>query len=177
MRYCLVDTDFGSFGLAWSPKGLRRVLLPEHDRSAMVARLIRFADPAKVPQLPRFVMDLVEAYGRGEAVDLSGTQLDLDGVPDFSRQVYLDILKVGWGWTTTYGEIATRLGDVRLSRAVGQALGKNPLPLVVPCHRVLASGGRMGGFSAPGGTTTKLRMLALEGVAVVEPPTQLAFAF
>ncbi len=177
MRYCLVDTEIGCFGLAWSREGLRRVLLPDENRAATVARLVRIADPATPPQLPRFLMDLIEAYGRGEEVDFSHISLDLAAAPEFNRQVYTDIVKLGWGETTTYGEIAVRLGDVRLARAVGQALGRNPVPLIVPCHRVLASGGKTGGFSAPGGAKSKLRMLALEGVRLVEPPTQLAFAF
>ena len=66
------------------------------------------------------------------------------------------------GQTLTYGEIADRLGDRRPAREVGQALGRNPFPIVVPCHRVLAADGRTGGFSAPGGVETKLRMLAIE---------------
>jgi methylated-DNA-[protein]-cysteine S-methyltransferase len=177
MRYCLVDTEIGCFGLAWSPEGLRRVLLPDDNRASTVARLVRIADPASPPQLPRFLMDLIEAYGRGEEVDFSHIALDLSGIAEFNRGVYADIVKLGWGRTTTYGEIAQRLGDLKLSRAVGQALGRNPVPLVVPCHRVLASGGKTGGFSAPGGAKSKLRMLALEGVRLVEPATQLAFAF
>ena len=81
--------------------------------------------------------------------------LDLGGVPPFHRAVYADILMLGWGETTTYGDIARRLGDVGLARAVGQALGANPIPLIVPCHRVLASNGKTGGFSAPGGVRPK----------------------
>jgi methylated-DNA-[protein]-cysteine S-methyltransferase len=177
MRFCLVDTEIGPFGLAWSQEGLARVLLPEHERGPMLARLLRIADPATTAQLPRFLMDLIEGYGRGQRADFSHIQLDYGRAPEINRQVYADILKVGWGETTTYGEIAMRLGDPRLARAVGQALGRNPLPLIVPCHRVLAAGGRMGGFSAPGGAATKRKMLALEGVVLAEPATQLAFTF
>lgn len=177
MRFCVVETAIGAIGLAWSPKGLRRVLLPDESTTATEARLIRFADPASAPQLPRFLMDLIEAYAEGRAVDFSGTALDLDGVPDFHRAVYDDILKLGWGEVTTYGEIAVRLGGLQLSRAVGQALGKNPIPLIVPCHRVIAGGGKTGGFSAPGGTASKLRMLALEGVRLTPEPAQMSFGF
>jgi methylated-DNA-[protein]-cysteine S-methyltransferase len=122
-------------------------------------------------------MDALEAYGAGRAVDFSVTAVDFDGTPEFHRTVYADVRAVGWGATTTYGEVAVRLGDLRFSRAVGQAMARNPVPLIVPCHRVLASGNRTGGFSAPGGTDAKLRMLALEGVRLPSPPTQLAFAF
>lgn len=123
-------------------------------------------------------MDDIAAYGEGEEIDFSATILDLAGVPDFHRAVYADILNIGWGQATTYGEIAMRLGDLKLSRAVGQAMGRNPIPLIVPCHRVLASGGRPGGFSAPGGTASKLKMLALEGIRLGEPePAQMTFSF
>ena len=84
---------------------------------------------------------------------------------------------VFYGRTTSYGALARQLGDVTLSRAVGQAMGANPIPLIIPCHRVLASNGRPGGFSAPGGALSKLRMLALEGVSVGAPAGQLGFGF
>lgn len=177
MRYCVVDTEIGSFGLCWSREGLRRVLLPDVSRDAVVARLLRVADPAEPAQLPKHLTEAIVAYGAGEAVDFTETVLDFAGVPEFNRRVYAHVRRIGWGETTTYGEVAVQLGDPRLARAVGQAMAKNPVPLIVPCHRVLASGGRAGGFSAPGGTASKLRMLALEGVRLLEPPTQLAFAF
>ena len=101
--------------------------------------------------------------------------LDLDGQTEFNRRVYGDILKLRWGETTTYGEIARRLGDVALSRAVGAALGANPIPLIVPCHRVLGSNGKAGGFSAPGGAGAKMKMLAMEKAA--SPEGQFSFGF
>jgi methylated-DNA-[protein]-cysteine S-methyltransferase len=102
---------------------------------------------------------------------LSVVALDLDGVPDFHRDVYDIARKILPGRTMTYGEIAKRLGGVELSRDVGQALGSNPCPIVVPCHRVLAAGGKPGGFSANGGVATKLKMLAIEGAAVNYTPS------
>jgi methylated-DNA-[protein]-cysteine S-methyltransferase len=84
-------------------------------------------------------------------------------VPDFHRRVYDVARRIQPGSTMSYGEIATQLGTPRDARAVGQALGQNPFPIVVPCHRVVAAGGKLGGFSAPGGVTTKLRLLAIEG--------------
>ena len=110
-------------------------------------------------------------------VDFSGTRLDLAGVPDFHRRAYDLLLLVGWGETLTYGDLARRLGDVGLSRAVGQAMGANPIPLIIPCHRVLAGNGRPGGFSAPGGAVSKVRMLVLEGVSVGAPAGQMSFGF
>ncbi len=178
MRYCLVDTAIGTFGLAWSRRGLARVLLPDDNREKTEGRLARLAEPAKVPQTPRHILDRIEAYGAGSAVDFADVVLDFEGVPEFRQRVYRDILAVGWGETTSYGEIALRLGDLQLARAVGQAMGRNPVPLVVPCHRVLAAQRRTGGFSAPGGTDAKLRMLALEGVLLAPPaPAQMEFSF
>ena len=96
---------------------------------------------------------------------------------DFNRRAYALLLQTGWGATTTYGAMARQLGDVGLSRAVGAAMGANPIPLLSPCHRVLASDGKPGGFSAPGGAESKLRMLALEGVSVGTPANQMTFGF
>ena len=97
--------------------------------------------------------------------------LDLDGVPEFNRGVYDIARKIPPGKTLTYGDIAKKLGGVELSRDVGQALGRNPCPIVVPCHRVLAAGKKPGGFSANGGVVTKLKMLAIEGAAVNHTPS------
>ena len=107
----------------------------------------------------------------GKPNDLSGVTLDLDGVPEFNRGVYDIARKIPPGKTMTYGDIAKRLGGVELSRDVGQALGHNPCPIVVPCHRVLAAGGKPGGFSANGGVVTKLKMLAIEGAVVNHTPS------
>jgi methylated-DNA-[protein]-cysteine S-methyltransferase len=107
----------------------------------------------------------------GKPKDLSGVVLDLDGVPEFHRGVYDIARTIPPGRTMTYGEIAKRLGGVELSRDVGQALGRNPCPIVVPCHRVLAAGDKPGGFSANGGVTTKLKMLAIEGAIINHTPS------
>ncbi|HXW22938.1 MAG TPA: MGMT family protein, partial [Rhodomicrobium sp.] len=105
----------------------------------------------------------------GEAKDLGHVTLDLGGVPDFNRRVYDVARAIGPGATMSYGEIAARLGDRNLARDVAQVLSKNPFPLIVPCHRVLAAGGKMGGFSAPGGVRTKLRLLSIEGAQYGAP--------
>jgi methylated-DNA-[protein]-cysteine S-methyltransferase len=99
----------------------------------------------------------------GERVDLTFIQLDMDSLPQFHQRVYEIARSIPPGATLTYGEIATRLGDPGSARAVGQALGRNPIPVIVPCHRVMAAGGKTGGFSAPGGAATKLNLLAIEG--------------
>jgi methylated-DNA-[protein]-cysteine S-methyltransferase len=107
----------------------------------------------------------------GEPDDLTDIPLDLDGVPDFNRGVYEIARAIPPGKTITYGDIAKQLGGVQLSRDVGQALGRNPCPIVVPCHRVLAAGNKPGGFSANGGVVTKLKMLEIEGALVNHTPS------
>jgi methylated-DNA-[protein]-cysteine S-methyltransferase len=103
----------------------------------------------------------------GNPVDLGWVQLDDVGVPEFDRSVYAVTRTIPPGATITYGDVARRLGDARLARDVGLALGRNPFPIVVPCHRVLAAGGRTGGFSAPGGTETKMQLLRIEGAVLL----------
>ena len=176
VRYCLIDTDIGTFGLGWTERGVARAALPDSKLGAVGAWMAKFGTQSRAPEGE--VADLVariQAYGRGERVAFDAVPLDLEGQPPFHRQVYEDILRLGWGETITYGDIARRLGDVQLSRAVGQALGANPIPLIVPCHRVLASNGKAGGFSAPGGVSSKMKLLALERAA--SPEGQFSFGF
>ncbi len=111
-------------------------------------------------------IERIQASLRGEPVELADIPLDEAGLPEFHCRVYAAARRIARGSTRTYGVIAAELGDPGAARAVGQALGRNPWPIVVPCHRVLAAAGRPGGFSAPGGTATKMRLLAIEGAAV-----------
>jgi methylated-DNA-[protein]-cysteine S-methyltransferase len=166
LKYALFDTAVGRCGVVWSARGLLTMQLPEGREAETRARLSRrFPDvveappPAKIQQS----IDGIVALLRGEARDLSGIALDMERVPPFHQRVYEVARTIPPGSTSTYGEIAQRLGDRGAARAVGQALGRNPFAIVVPCHRVLAAGGRVGGFSASGGITTKLRLLAIEG--------------
>jgi len=176
MRYALVDTAIGTFGIAWTDKGLARVALPGRDRANTEMWISR--DPAE-PGFPdgpvAGLPERIKHYAQGGHEDFTDVPLDLAEVPLFNRQAYAELLKVGYGETTTYGAIARTLGDVALSRAVGQAMGANPIPLVIPCHRVLGADGKTGGFSSPGGVTAKMRMLALEHAA--SPTGQYAFGF
>jgi methylated-DNA-[protein]-cysteine S-methyltransferase len=176
MRYALVDTALGTFGIAWTDAGVARVALPGRDRARTEIWISR--DPAE-PGFPDGVLaglpEQIRRYAEGERIDFTGVPLDLDGIAEFNRQAYAELLKVGYGVTTTYGAIARTLGDVAMSRAVGQAMGANPIPLIIPCHRVLGSDGRTGGFSSPGGVTAKMKMLALEHAA--SPTGQYAFGF
>ncbi len=176
MRYALVDTAIGTFGIAWTDAGLARVALPGPDRARTEMWISR--DPAE-PGFPDGVLaglpERIRRYAEGEKVDFTDVLLDLDGLPEFSRRAYAELLKVGYGETTTYGAIARTLGDVALARAVGHAMGQNPIPLVIPCHRVLGADGRPVGFSSPGGVVSKMQMLALEHAA--GPTGQYAFGF
>jgi methylated-DNA-[protein]-cysteine S-methyltransferase len=176
MRYALVETAIGTFGIAWTDLGIARVALPGRDRVRTELWISR--DPAE-PGFPDGVVaglpDRIKRYAEGAREDFTDVPLDLTGIPGFHRQAYDLLLKIGYGETTTYGALARTLGDVTLSRAVGQAMGANPIPLIIPCHRVLASDGKTGGFSSPGGVTAKMRMLALEHAA--SPTGQYAFGF
>jgi methylated-DNA-[protein]-cysteine S-methyltransferase len=176
MRYTLVDTALGTFGLAWTDEGVARVALPGRDRGRTEVWISR--EPAE-PGFPDGIFaplpQMIQRYAEGERIDFSAIPLDLSQVLDFHRKAYLELLKVGYGETTTYGAIARALGDVTLSRAVGQAMGSNPIPLIVPCHRVLGVNDKPIGFSSPGGVTAKMKMLALEHAA--SPTGQYAFGF
>ena len=165
--HCLFDTAIGPCGVGWSPRGIARVQLPEADRGATERRL-RNGTGATVPgEPPPEVEDAIDKIRRclaGETIDFAPVALDLTGIGAFRRKVYEAARRIGWGQTTTYGELARHAGAPGAARAVGQALGRNPVPIVVPCHRILASGGKLGGFSAFGGVAAKERLLALEGV-------------
>jgi methylated-DNA-[protein]-cysteine S-methyltransferase len=164
--FTLFETPIGPCGIAWGKHGIIGVQLPETRESATRARLLRRfpdADEAAPPPPIRQAIERIVALLRGEAVDLSSLPLDMTGVPELHRQVYEIARTIPPGATLSYGEIAARLDNRNLAREVGQALGQNPFAIVVPCHRVVTSDGRLGGFSASGGVQTKLRMLAIEG--------------
>jgi methylated-DNA-[protein]-cysteine S-methyltransferase len=159
--FTLFDTAIGACGIAWSERGVIGFHLPETSSAAMAARFDAVA--ATPPQKVQQAIDAVVALMRGERTDLAFVAVDMHGLPEFHQRVYDVARTIPAGATMTYGEIAARLGDPGAARAVGQALGRNPIPVIVPCHRVLAAGGKHGGFSAPGGTATKLNLLAIEG--------------
>jgi methylated-DNA-[protein]-cysteine S-methyltransferase len=164
--FSLFDTPLGRCGIAWGERGLVGVLLPESRDAATRARLrTRFPEACETspPAVVRQALDRITALLRGEASDLSKIALDMEGVPAFHRRVYKAARAIPPGSTRSYGEIAERIGAPGAARAVGQALGRNPFAIIVPCHRVLGAGGKVGGFSADGGITTKLRLLSLEG--------------
>jgi methylated-DNA-[protein]-cysteine S-methyltransferase len=163
----LFETAIGVCGVAWTGHGLTRLQLPERDRLETQRRLTASSSAARAQATPEPVARAIEslqAYLEGGAVDLSRIDLDLSRVAPFYRKVYAATRTVDRGRTTTYGRLAGQIGAPGAARAVGQAMARNPVPIIIPCHRVLASGGKVGGFSAYGGTITKQRLLALEGV-------------
>jgi len=152
------ETAIGRCGVRWSETGLTEVVMPG-SRALAGASL---GDPAELPEPVRAAVVGIVALLAGERVDLSSIVLDETGVDEFRRQVYAATRAVGPGATATYGEIARAIGAPGAARGVGAALGSNPFPIIVPCHRVLAADGALHGFSAPGGIVTKRRMLEIE---------------
>ena len=172
--FALFDTAIGACGIAWGERGLVGVQLPEASEARTRARMRRrFPATPEAPPPPsvqRAIEGIVQLL-QGEAIDLAAVALDMAGVPSFDRRVYEVARTIPPGATLSYGDIAARLSAPGEARAVGQALGQNPFPLVVPCHRVLAAGGKVGGFSANGGIATKLRLLSIEGARTSSAPT------
>ena len=163
--FALFDTAIGRCGIAWGPRGVVAVHLPEAREAKTRERLrVRFPEAREeAPPLPvQRALDGITALLRGQPADLAAVPLDMERLPAFQRRVYEAARSIPAGTTVSYGDLAARLGSPGAARAVGQALGRNPFAIVVPCHRVLAAGGRMGGFSAKGGVITKARLLALE---------------
>ena len=179
-HYIVFGTVAGYCGIAWNDVGITRVQLPDRSAEATERRLLRWlpgAEPGAPTAQVTEAVTAVRQYFEGEKVDFSHIRLDLDGQEEFFKQTYAAARRVGWGHTTTYGTLAKELGaGPEAARDVGQAMARNPVPLIIPCHRVLAAGGKVGGFSAPGGSATKIRMLELEGVHVGPPqPAQQSF--
>ncbi|MDQ4093328.1 MAG: methylated-DNA--[protein]-cysteine S-methyltransferase [Actinomycetota bacterium] len=172
--FALFDTAMGRCGIAWSARGIIGVQLPEVNEDAtrrgILRRCLDVAEASPPPAVQQ-VIDGIVALLDGEIVDLSTIELDMDRVPPFHRRVYQVARTLAPGETMTYGEIAAQLGSPGSARAVGQALARNPFAIIVPCHRVLAAGDKIGGFSAHGATTTKLRLLAVERAHIGNAPT------
>jgi methylated-DNA-[protein]-cysteine S-methyltransferase len=164
--FALFETVIGHCAIVWSGRGIVGAQLPESSARATRSRVLARSPAAREgippPPVRRTISDIV-ALLDGERKDLAEAILDCDGVAEFNRRVYDITRAIPAGSTLSYGEIAERLGDRNLARDVAQALGQNPFPIIVPCHRVMAAGGKTGGFSAPGGVRTKLRLLSIEG--------------
>lgn len=168
-HYCLFDTAIGPCGVAWSERGLTRVQLPEADRDSTERRLKARSGGTRTEDSPQQIKQLIaeiQHYATGERVDFSSVVIDLSKVGPIDQEICTAARSIGWGATATYGDLARLTGTPGDARGVGQAMSRNPMPVVIPCHRVLAKGNKLGGFSAYGGTVTKERLLALEGVRV-----------
>lgn len=172
-HYSVFETALGFCGIAWNGVGITRFQLAGRSASETEHVLLR-RTPRAQPDTPSpVVAGVIAAVGRysgGEAIDFSDVPIDLAEQDAFFQRIYAALRRVGWGCTTTYGSLAKEAGaGPEAARDVGRAMAKNPVPLIIPCHRVLAAGGKLGGFSAPGGTDSKRRMLELEGVRLGPP--------
>jgi methylated-DNA-[protein]-cysteine S-methyltransferase len=165
-EFLVFETALGWAGLVWSQAGLAGVRLPAADRDRARAAIARRWPDARESEPPAEIVELAGEIGdllAGGRPDFAKARLDLAATPAFDAQVYAVARTIAPGETLTYGDVAGRLGDRKRAREVGAALGRNPWPIVVPCHRVTAADGRLGGFSAPGGQATKRKLLAIEG--------------
>jgi methylated-DNA-[protein]-cysteine S-methyltransferase len=173
LGFTLFDTAIGRCGIVWSERGVVAVRFPERSDDATRSRILRrFADAREAaPSVAaQGAIDGIVALLSGQPCDLRDVTVDLQDVPDFNRQVYDVARSIRPGTTLTYGDVAERLGDRNLARDVAQALSQNQTPIIVPCHRVMAAGGKTGGFSAPGGVKTKLKLLSIEGAKLEVGP-------
>jgi methylated-DNA-[protein]-cysteine S-methyltransferase len=180
--YLIFETAGGFCGIAWNDIGVTRFQLPTKDAGSTERLLLRRLSDARPGTPTPEVADAIAAvkrYFAGEEIDFSGVKLDLGEQDAFFNQIYAAAREIAWGNTTTYGALAKQLGaGPEAARDVGQAMARNPVALIIPCHRVLAAGGKIGGFSAPGGSTAKARMLELEGVQLAPPkPVQQSLGF
>jgi methylated-DNA-[protein]-cysteine S-methyltransferase len=167
LGFLLFDTPIGACGIVWGDRGVVAVQLPDASEAAARARVSREFPGARESTPPPAVeraREAIAALLRGEPSDLSFVELDMSRIAPFNQRVYEIARTIPPGATLTYGEIAARLGEPGAARDVGAVLGQNPFSIVVPCHRVVAAGGKIGGFSARGGVRTKLRLLSIEGV-------------
>jgi methylated-DNA-[protein]-cysteine S-methyltransferase len=164
--YTLFDTALGRCGIAWTSAGVLGLQLPEKTIAATRLRLMRHcpeADQMDPPRIIQRAIDDICALLRGEKKTLRAVQLDMSYVAEFNARVYETTRSIPPGQTRTYGEIARAVGKPDAARAVGQALGRNPFAIIVPCHRVVGINDKLTGFSANGGISTKLKMLKIEG--------------
>lgn len=161
--YALFDTAIGRCGIAWRDAAVAGFAMCGDDEAAVVSRLAspHKARPAEPPPAIAAVIARVRRLLDGERIDLADVPVALD-VPEFDRRAYEALRLVPPGETITYGALAARVGSPGAAQAVGAAMGRNPIPVIIPCHRVLAGSGKSGGFSAPGGVVTKFRILQIE---------------
>jgi methylated-DNA-[protein]-cysteine S-methyltransferase len=163
VKYAIFKTKWGYFGLAATDKGLLRTCLPADAREKIKSQLLRYLPSAQYDKdLFKTAQKQITAYFERDCVDFGGIPVVLDGLSVFTRRVLKACRSIRFGQTVTYGRLAEMAGRPRAARAVGGVMAKNPLPLIIPCHRVIRADGGMGGFSAMGGTILKTRLLTLE---------------
>ncbi|QPQ54703.1 methylated-DNA--[protein]-cysteine S-methyltransferase [Allosphingosinicella flava] len=164
--FAIFDTPIGACGIVWKDGAVVATALPETDEAALVCALTRRVPGAMRGDMPLPVAELAETiitHLSGGAIDYDLSILDFSAVEPFEKAVYDATFAIPRGETRTYGALGAAIGQPGAARAIGRALGRNPFPIVIPCHRILAAGGRSGGFSAPGGAATKMRLLDIEG--------------
>lgn len=170
--WALFDTALGTCAAAWSARGLTAVRLPEPPAALRAKLARRFPGVAEAEPPPWLapIIQAMQALLAGEPADLTAAPLDMGPLPEFEARVYAAARAIPPGRAVTYGELAAAIGEPGAAQAVGKALGRNPVPIVVPCHRIVGAGGRMVGFSAPGGAATKRKLLAIEGARLGDEP-------
>ena len=172
MPFALFPTPIGECGIAWRGDVVVATHLPEKTAAKTASLLATHTGTSigkPTPQIQQAIK-LITSLLEGEKTDLSEVACDLSSCDTFAQRVYEETRAIQVGETKTYGEIATRLGDRQLARKVGRVLGQNPIPIIVPCHRVIGANQKLVGFSAPGGVDTKLKMLLIEGARFGDTP-------
>jgi methylated-DNA-[protein]-cysteine S-methyltransferase len=175
-HFAVAPTALGAVGVAWSEHGIARTWLHAGsvDRArAQIRREMAGASEAEPPRDVAAALEDIAELLEGAPRNLATPDLDMRSIPEFDRRVYEVARTIPPGSTMTYGEIARALGEEPMrARDVGTALSRNPFAPIVPCHRVVAAGGKLGGYSAPGGSSTKRRLLEIEGAPIVRAPQQ-----
>ncbi len=172
VHFSLFSTPLGNCGIAWCGDVVVATHLPEKTSAATAARLAARAGASEgkpPPGIQRAIESII-ALLEGARTDLGYIVCDFSRIEAFAARVYTATRAIPAGETLTYGAIALQLGDKQLAQNVGRALGRNPLPIIVPCHRVIGANGKLTGFSAYGGVETKLRILTIEGARIGETP-------
>ena len=167
MAFFVFDTCLGWMGIVSSSNGLRQVILPQKDKETVLCQVMNYARPAE-EQPPTFFGDLplrLRRYLEGEPVDFPD-KLDLAGASHFQQNVWHIVRTIPYGETRSYGWVANELGLPKAARGVGQAMARNPMPIVIPCHRVISSNGSLGGYG--GGVEVKGLLLRLEQVTSIK---------
>jgi len=185
MKLHSFETAQGWVAIAWNGEGITALRLPSATPAEAERAITRrfAASPAEPPPHVAPIIDAIRRYFTGEQIDFTHLPLDLGEQDPLFTQIYAHVRALSWGEATTYGAVAKAIGGgPETARDVGQAMANNPIPLIIPCHRVLAAGNRIGGFSAPGGSHAKARMLELEGVPferaeTARPSPQTSFGF